>query len=125
MDNTSWYRVSKDVELKNRKTVKIYRTVFETSDYALSEESVDWCRGAMDRKTEDISNVEYIYDSLLALRNIQACGSCNDCGLARICKVRPLPGQMVRYNCPFWAKADDQQETVRKTMEGGFGDEGE
>ena len=53
MDNTSWYRVSKDVELKNGKTVKIYRTVFETSDYALSEESVDWCQKAMDRKTED------------------------------------------------------------------------
>ena len=50
MDNTSWYRVSKDVELKNGKTVKIYRTVFETSDYALSEESVDWCRKAIDRK---------------------------------------------------------------------------
>ena len=50
---TSWYRVSKDVELKNGKTVKIYRTVFETSDYALSDESVDWCQKAMDRKTED------------------------------------------------------------------------
>ena len=53
MDNTSWYRVSKDVELKNGKTVKIYRTVFETSDYSLSEESVEWCMKAMDRKTED------------------------------------------------------------------------
>lgn len=51
MDNTSWYRVSKDVESKNGKE-KIYRTVFETSDYALSEESVDWCRKAIDRKTE-------------------------------------------------------------------------
>lgn len=55
MDNTSWYRVSKDVELENGKTIIIHRTVFETSDFALSEESVDWCRKAMDRKTEDNS----------------------------------------------------------------------
>lgn len=79
----------------------------------------------MRKLDEAISNVAYIYDSLWALRNIQACGSCNDCGLVRICKVRPLPGQMVRYNCPFWVKDGDQQETVRKTMEGGYGDEGE
>lgn len=50
MDNTSWYRVSKDVTLECGTTIKIYRTVFETSDYALSEESVDWCRDAMDAK---------------------------------------------------------------------------
>ena len=79
----------------------------------------------MKKLDEAISNAAYILDSLLALRNIQECGSCNDCGLTRTCKVRPLPGQMVRYNCPFWVKDGDQQETVRKTMEGGFGDEGE
>ena len=55
MDNTSWYRVIKDVELKNGDFIIVYQTVFETSDYALSEESVDWCREAMNRKTEDNS----------------------------------------------------------------------
>lgn len=57
MDNTSWFRTSKDLELKNGTSVKIYRTVFETSDYSLSEESVDWCRQAMDRK--DAERREY------------------------------------------------------------------
>lgn len=79
----------------------------------------------MNELDKAIANTAYILDSLMALRNIQACGSCNDCGLAQICKVRPLPGQMVRYNCPFWVKDGDQQETVRKTMKGGYGDEGE
>ena len=53
MDNTSWYRISKDITLINGESIKVYQTVFETSDYALSEESVDWCQKAMDRKTED------------------------------------------------------------------------
>lgn len=52
MDNTSWYRVSRDIKPNNGDPVRIYYTVFETSDYSLSEESVEWCRNAMDRKTE-------------------------------------------------------------------------
>lgn len=52
MDNTSWYRISYDVTLKDETTVKIYRTVFETSNYSLSEESVDWCRQAMGIKKD-------------------------------------------------------------------------
>lgn len=53
MDNTSWYRISKDITLINGESIKVYQTVFETSDYSLSEESVEWCMKAMDRKTED------------------------------------------------------------------------
>lgn len=53
MDNTCWYRISKDITLKNGETVKIYRTVFETSDYLLSEDCVDWCMKAMDRKNAE------------------------------------------------------------------------
>ncbi len=53
MDNTSWYRITKEITLKNGKTVKIYRTVFETSDYSLSENCVDWCMKAMDRKNAE------------------------------------------------------------------------
>lgn len=52
MDNTSWYRVSKDITLINGESIKVYQTVFETSDYSLSEESVEWCMKAMDRKTD-------------------------------------------------------------------------
>ena len=53
MDNTNWYRISKDIILKNGKTVKVYQTVFETSDYSLSEDCVDWCMKAMDRKNAE------------------------------------------------------------------------
>ena len=52
MDNTSWYRISKDITLINGESIKVYQTVFETSDYSLSEESVEWCMKAMDRKTD-------------------------------------------------------------------------
>ena len=56
---------------------------------------------------EAIANTAYILDSLMALRNIQKCGCCNDCGIAEICKVKPKVGQMVRYNCPFWTKKEE------------------
>ena len=47
---TSWYRVTDEVTLKDGTTVKEYRTVFETTDHALSEESVAWCTAIMDRR---------------------------------------------------------------------------
>ena len=53
MDNTGWYRVSEDLALKSGATVKIYRVVFETSDYALSNELVKWCEQAMDIKNAE------------------------------------------------------------------------
>ena len=40
----SWYRTSKDIETKDGTMVRIWITVFETDDYALSEASVEWCR---------------------------------------------------------------------------------
>lgn len=52
MMNNSWHRISKDVELKDGTKVRIYRTVFETSDYETSEKSVDWCRQLMDKEGE-------------------------------------------------------------------------
>lgn len=55
---------------------------------------------------EVIANTAYILDSLMALRNIQKLGCCNNCGIVKICKVKPEVGQMVRYNCPFWTKED-------------------
>ena len=49
---------------------------------------------------ETIARAAYILDSLRALREIQETGSCNDCMVK--CIYRPKPGQMVRYNCPFY-----------------------
>lgn len=48
-----------------------------------------------------ISNVAYVLDSLTLLRQIQQTGDCNACG-NRKCGYMPKPGQLVRYNCPFY-----------------------
>ena len=48
MNNTSWYRLSKDIEAKDGSSVRVWQTVFETSDYVLSKKSVEWCRQQMD-----------------------------------------------------------------------------
>lgn len=44
----SWYRRSKDIETKDGTIVRVWITVFETDDYSLSEESVEWCREKLD-----------------------------------------------------------------------------
>ena len=58
----------------------------------------------MSRLDESISDVAYILDSLMALRNIYQTGSCNDCGISNVCQCKPKAGQMVRYNCPFYTE---------------------
>ena len=55
----------------------------------------------MSRLDDAISNVAYILDSLMALRNIYRTGhDCNDCGNID-CEFNPDPGQQVRFNCPM------------------------
>ncbi len=49
-----------------------------------------------------ISTIAYVLDSLRALRNIYETGDCNVCASRKECKYVPKPGQMVRYNCPFY-----------------------
>lgn len=56
----------------------------------------------MDRLDKMISNIGYVLDSLMALRNIYQTGSCNECEAVKTCEYVPKPGQMVRYNCPFY-----------------------
>ncbi len=56
----------------------------------------------MSRLDDAISQTAYMLDCLMALRNIYNSGSCNDCGNEICCKYKPEPGQMVRYNCPFY-----------------------
>lgn len=60
----------------------------------------------MSRLDETISNVAYILDCLMALRNIHQSGSCNDCGQVKTCVCRPDWGEQVRYNCPFYTEDD-------------------
>jgi hypothetical protein len=52
-----------------------------------------------------ISNVAYILDSLVALRQIQSKGDCNTCeGGEHGCLYMPNLGEVVRYNCPFYSQ---------------------
>ena len=64
----------------------------------------------MSRLDDAISNVAYILDSLMALRNIYQTGHhCNDCG-NRDCGYAPKPGQQIRFNCPLWRAKDEQTD---------------
>ena len=59
-----------------------------------------------DKLSKTISDVAYILDSLILLRQIQQTGDCNICK-NRDCELKPKVGQMVRYNCPFY-KAESE-----------------
>lgn len=50
----------------------------------------------------------YLYDCLTTLKNIQDCGDCNVCASKNDCQYVPKPGQMVRYNCPFYQKVGEE-----------------
>ena len=56
----------------------------------------------MSRLDDTISDVAYILDTLRAYRNIVESGDCNRCKAKMNCKYAPKPGQLVRYNCPFY-----------------------
>lgn len=59
-----------------------------------------------------ISDIAYILDSLILLRQIQNTGDCNVCK-NKECEYEPKGGQMVRYNCPFY-KAEAEAITGEK-----------
>ena len=63
----------------------------------------------MSRLDEVIENVGYILDCLMAYRNILQTGDCNNCAISGKCKYCPKPGQMVRYNCPFYQKEEEKK----------------
>lgn len=63
----------------------------------------------MSRLDEVIANTAFILDSLMNLRAIYESGCCNNCeykgrGCEDRCDYEPLPGQLVRYNCPFYER---------------------
>lgn len=53
---------------------------------------------------EVISDVAYVLDSLILVRDIYNSGTCNDCKVKRTCEYCPEPGKLVRYNCPFYER---------------------
>ena len=56
---------------------------------------------------KSIADVAYILDTLMAYRDIIESGCCNDCG-NKPCEYSPKPGQLVRYNCPFYKRWEDK-----------------
>lgn len=89
----------------------------ETSDGELvpvgesEENAVNWVEVKKqmkeDRLNKVISDIAYILDSLILLRQIQQTGDCNICK-NRNCGYMPKAGQSVRYNCPFY-KAESEE----------------
>lgn len=69
-------------------------------------------RMEMSRLDKSIADVAYILDTLMAYRNIVESGCCNDCRIAKpySCKHLPKPGQLVRYNCPFYERKENTDE---------------
>lgn len=65
----------------------------------------------MDKLSEAIANTAYILDCLRNLRSIYETGDCNNCEIRTICKIKPMPGQMVRYNCPLYVKDGEAHGT--------------
>lgn len=67
--------------------------------------------GGVNKLDTTISNVAYILDSLVALRQIQSKGDCNICkGKSHGCLYMPNPGEIVRYNCPFYEAEREDKE---------------
>lgn len=46
---------------------------------------------------------------LKLLKRIHDLGDCNDCGIQKVCNVRPKWGEQVRYNCPFYARENNDK----------------
>ena len=63
----------------------------------------------MDKLNKTISDVAYILDSLILLRQIQQTGDCNIC-VNKECEHKPKVGQMVSYNCPFYKAESENKE---------------
>lgn len=57
---------------------------------------------------EEANDEYYLYDCLSTLKNIHETGDCNNC-THKGCGYLPEPGQMVRFNCPFYKKEGDKE----------------
>lgn len=64
----------------------------------------------MSRLDDAISNMAYILDSLRVYRDIVKAGDCNTCKVSLMCRYAPKPGQLVRYNCPFYEPAKEGKD---------------
>lgn len=63
----------------------------------------------MKKLDEAISELNYICESLVLLRQIEASGHCNNC-MNRDCGYMPKPGEQIRYNCPFYVPQGKEKD---------------
>ena len=56
----------------------------------------------MSKIDELIKQKAYELDVLMCYRDIEKSGDCNNCAKSNSCEYVPEPGQLVRYNCPFY-----------------------
>ena len=64
----------------------------------------------MSRLDDTISEIAYILDVLMAYRQIEESGSCNDCASLRGCRYVPEAGTLVRDNCQFYKRKDNGRD---------------
>ena len=64
----------------------------------------------MSRLDNTISEIAYILGALMAYRQIEESGSCNDCASLKGCRYAPEAGTLVRHNCPFYERKDDGRD---------------
>ena len=76
----------------------------------------------LDRLDNAIKDVNFVLESLLVLRDIYSTGDCNRCS-NKNCGYLPEPGNLVRYNCPFYIsdKEETKVETAEKVNQGSEG----
>ncbi len=56
---------------------------------------------------EIIADAQFLVSMLKDYRSIVESGNCNVCAWKKRCDFVPEPGQLVRYNCPFYEGVDD------------------
>ena len=112
MTNREWIDLlSKEFAVSRTSARDMLHALMTISGMTISRGRLILCRNRigrmeMNRLDKAIADVAYILDTLMAYRNIVKSGCCNDCRIAKpySCEHLPKPGQLVRYNCPFYER---------------------
>ncbi len=60
-----------------------------------------------DKKDELINIIGYMFQCLTDYKSILESGDCNTCAVSSECKYKPRLGELVRFNCMFYEKANN------------------
>lgn len=101
------YIVKKDTRIKALQTIVDYFDSIESIEPCVSYKEKDEIETS--RLDDAIANIACILDNLVVLRDIEKTGCCNDCAVrSDECMFAPQLGQVVRYNCPFYRKMEEE-----------------